>query len=196
MPWKQCSAALAALLLGLLAAPPARAGDRATLRVTVRVVEACEIHVPDWVWEHVLKHKAKKAISHRCRGRGPGRIDFDPPGPPPWAHGRDDHRGRHHGRGDRHDRDDRHDRHDRDNRDDRHDRDDHRDRGHASNDRDHDRHHRDDRDRNDRDRDDRNDRDRGDDRDDHRDRGHASHDRDRDRDDDRGGRTVRVTITY
>jgi hypothetical protein len=93
MPPKPSFAALAAILLGLLAALPARADDRATLRVTVRVVESCEIRVPDWVWEHVLKDKAKEAISHRCRGRGPARIDFDPPGPPPWVDGPPSNRG-------------------------------------------------------------------------------------------------------
>ena len=168
MPRKPSFAALAALLLGLLAALPVRAGEqRGTLRVTARVVEACEIRVPDWVWDHVLKKKAKKAIWHRCKGRVPAHVDFDPP----WPHWRDDHRGPRHGRHDRDDRDERHD------RDDRHDRDRH------------------DRDRHDRDRDrdhattgihDRGDRhDRDDDRDRHR-----------DRDDDRGSRTVWVTITY
>ena len=171
MPTKPL-AALSALLLGLLVVLPARAGDRATLRVTARVVEACEIRVPDRVWKHSLEDKAREAISHRCRGRGPVRVDFDRPGPPPWAHGRDDRRGPGHGR---HDRDDRHD----------HKGDKDRDR---KGDRDHGR-------KNERGRDREDGRARNDER-----KGDRDHDRGEqrghDRDHDRGGRIVRVTITY
>lgn len=70
-------AALAAAVLTAALALPAAAGERATLKVTARVVDRCTIEVPPWIppglWRNG-KHE-RWLVRHECRGGPPFRID-------------------------------------------------------------------------------------------------------------------------
>jgi hypothetical protein len=73
-------AALAAALVvaAFTLAPPAAAGERATLKVTARVVDRCTITVPPWLppglWRD-RRHQPWHFVRHECHGRPPFRID-------------------------------------------------------------------------------------------------------------------------
>lgn len=79
----------ATLLALLLAAPPAAAGPTATLTVRVKVVEDCQVTLPDRIPPHARRHLPDhllRLIDHRCRGPVRPRISVGPslrPFPPP-----------------------------------------------------------------------------------------------------------------
>lgn len=72
-------AALAAAMLVAAAPAPAAAGERATLRVTARVVDRCTVEVPfrvpPWVWRD-RRHQPWRFVHHDCRDK-------------PWIHAKE-----------------------------------------------------------------------------------------------------------
>jgi hypothetical protein len=72
----------AAMALAMLAMAgtlaPAMAGERATLRVTARVVDRCTFevpsHIPPWLWRQG-EREPWRFLRHKCHGR-----------PPFWVH--------------------------------------------------------------------------------------------------------------
>jgi hypothetical protein len=72
------AALAAAVVVAAFALAPAAAGERATLRVTARVVDRCTVtvpgHVPLRLWRD-RRHQPWRFVRHDCRGRPPLRID-------------------------------------------------------------------------------------------------------------------------
>jgi hypothetical protein len=71
------AALVAAVLVAAFALAPAAAGERATLKVTARVVDRCTVtvpvHVPAWLWrDH--RHQPWRFVRHDCHGWPPFRI--------------------------------------------------------------------------------------------------------------------------
>lgn len=72
------AALAAALVVAAFTLAPAAAGERATLRVTARVVDRCTVTVPPWLppglWrDH--RHQPWHFVRHDCHGGPPFRID-------------------------------------------------------------------------------------------------------------------------
>jgi hypothetical protein len=75
----QARAALAAaVVVAAFALQPAAAGQRATLKVTARVVDRCTVEVPFQVppglWRD-RRHQPWRLVRHECQGGPPFRID-------------------------------------------------------------------------------------------------------------------------
>ena len=77
---RHARAALAAVVVAAFTLAPAVAGERATLKVTARVVDRCTVEVPakvpPWVWRD-RRHEPWRFVHHRCHGK-----------PPFWVHAR------------------------------------------------------------------------------------------------------------
>jgi hypothetical protein len=74
----QARAALAAVLVAAFALPPAAAAERATLKVTARVVDRCTVavpfQIPPGLWRQ-RQHEPWRLVRHECRGGPPFRVD-------------------------------------------------------------------------------------------------------------------------
>jgi hypothetical protein len=57
---------------------PAAAGERATLKVTARVVDRCTVavpfQVPPWLWR-ARRHEPWRFLRHKCHGDRPFWVD-------------------------------------------------------------------------------------------------------------------------
>jgi hypothetical protein len=72
------AALAAAVVAAAFTLAPAAAGERATLKVSARVVDRCTVavppQVPPWLWrDHA--HQPWRFVRHECRGRPPFWID-------------------------------------------------------------------------------------------------------------------------
>jgi hypothetical protein len=73
-----CAALGAVMLVATLALAPAAAAERATLKVTARVVERCTVGVPSWVPPGLWRARQRapwRFVRHECGGK-----------PPFWVH--------------------------------------------------------------------------------------------------------------
>jgi hypothetical protein len=75
----QARAALAAaVVVAAFTLAPAAAGERATLKVTARVVDRCIVEVPfqvpPWLWRD-RQHQPWRLVRQDCQGKPPFRID-------------------------------------------------------------------------------------------------------------------------
>jgi hypothetical protein len=72
------AALAAAVVVAAFTLAPAAAGERATLRVTARVVDRCTIDVPFQIppglWRD-RKHQLWRLVRHECRSGPPIRVD-------------------------------------------------------------------------------------------------------------------------
>jgi hypothetical protein len=72
------AALAAAVVVAAFTLQPAAAGERATLKVTARVVDRCTVEVPFQVppglWRD-RRHQPWRLVRHECRGGPPFRID-------------------------------------------------------------------------------------------------------------------------
>jgi hypothetical protein len=72
------AALAAAVVVAAFTHAPAAAGERATLKVTARVVDRCTVEVPFQVppglWRS-RRHQPWRLVRHDCRGGPPFRID-------------------------------------------------------------------------------------------------------------------------
>jgi hypothetical protein len=73
-----CAAMALAMLAVAATLAPATAGERATLRVTARVVDRCTFevpsHIPPWLWRQG-EREPRRFLRHKCHGK-----------PPFWVH--------------------------------------------------------------------------------------------------------------
>jgi hypothetical protein len=75
---RHARAALAAVAVAAFTLAPAVAGERATLKVTARVVDRCTVEVPSrvppWVWRD-RSDEPWRFVRHRCHGKPPFWVD-------------------------------------------------------------------------------------------------------------------------
>ena len=76
---RQARAVLAAaVIVAAFTLAPAMAGERATLKVTARVVDRCTVAVPPWIppglWRN-REHQPWRFVRHECRGGPPVRVE-------------------------------------------------------------------------------------------------------------------------
>jgi hypothetical protein len=68
----------AAVVVAAFTLAPAAAGERATLKVTARVVDRCTVEVPfqlpPGLWRD-RQHQPWRLVRHECRGGPPFRVD-------------------------------------------------------------------------------------------------------------------------
>ncbi len=69
----------AAVVVAAFTLAPASAAERATLKVTARVVDRCIVevpfHMPPWLWRD-RRHQPWRLVRHDCQGEPPFRIDI------------------------------------------------------------------------------------------------------------------------
>jgi len=72
------AALAAAVVVAAFTLAPAMAGERATLKVTARVVDRCTVEVPPRIppglWRD-RKHQLWRFVRHECRGGPPVRVE-------------------------------------------------------------------------------------------------------------------------
>ena len=72
------AALAAAVVVAAFTLAPAMAGERATLKVTARVVDRCTVEVPlripPGLWRD-RKHQLWRFVRHECRGGPPVRVE-------------------------------------------------------------------------------------------------------------------------